>query len=63
VSAERQPIWPVRRYPERDDAIAAAMVDLDAGDEVIVHQAACAARWDEPCTCTPEVQVVMRGQA
>ena len=63
MTEARIPPWPVRRYPERDDAIAAAMADAEDGDEVVVHQASCAARWDEACDCTPDVRVVRVVQA
>ncbi len=63
MTAERMPMWPTRRYPERDDAIAAAMADAEDGEEVVVHQVTCAMRWDEPCDCTPEVRVVKVAQS
>lgn len=47
-----------------EDAIAAAMEDLEDGDCVTVHDEDCAIRTSEDeCTCTPDVIVVRRGEA
>lgn len=52
-------------YPTRDEAIAAAMIDAEDGDEVLVHAETCATR--EPgvqCDgCAAVLLVVRRGAA
>lgn len=61
----------VDTYDTRDEAIAAAMLESEDGDEVLVHAPTCEmGRWadeesaeQKPCSCTPDVHVVRRAVA
>ena len=50
-------------HATREDAIAAALIDMPDGDELAVHEGGCAMNRTGKCDCEPYVTVVRRGAA
>ncbi len=49
-------------FDTREEAIAAALEDLEPGDSVIVHKHDCAVRLDAPCNCDPQIIIIPAGR-
>jgi hypothetical protein len=63
----RQPEWPVRSWPDKATAVAAAFEEMDRAGEkdpvVFVHAYSCGVKWDQDCDCSVELIMEVRGQA
>lgn len=54
LDAGALPMWPTN-YPTRDEAINAALDQMQPGDILWVHQDQCAMKRDEECDCVVQL--------
>jgi hypothetical protein len=58
VSDGEMPVWPAPKFDRQSDAIAAAILDSEPGDAVIIHAEGCGMARDEDCDCRTYVITV-----